>query len=96
MAEATFGGKDTILFCHDRYVQVLMGRGRVTCKSHWSEPGVASSDATNITCAITRDGDQYIVNGRKWWTSGRCKVSMWGAWCQCKVHGVNVECEVSM
>ena len=43
-----------------------------------TEPRVASSDATNIVSSIRRDGDEYVINGRKWWTSGigdpRCKV----------------------
>jgi acyl-CoA dehydrogenase len=45
-----------------------------------TEPGVASSDATNIESSIVRDGDQYVINGRKWWSSGagdpRCKISI--------------------
>ena len=45
-----------------------------------TEPGVASSDATNIETSIVRDGDHYVINGRKWWSSGvgdpRCKIAI--------------------
>ena len=36
-----------------------------------SEPGVASSDATNMECQITREGSEVVINGRKWWSSGK-------------------------
>ncbi|HEX6704621.1 MAG TPA: acyl-CoA dehydrogenase family protein [Albitalea sp.] len=52
--------------------------GRIRSAFAMTEPQVASSDATNITSRIERDGDEYVINGRKWWTSGagdpRCKV----------------------
>ncbi|HEY3837063.1 MAG TPA: acyl-CoA dehydrogenase family protein [Bryobacteraceae bacterium] len=45
-----------------------------------TEPAVASSDATNIEASIVRDGDHYVLNGRKWWSTGagdaRCKISI--------------------
>ena len=45
-----------------------------------TEPAVASSDATNIECQILRDGDEYVINGRKWFSSGfsneRCKIGI--------------------
>ncbi|CAL5084672.1 unnamed protein product [Urochloa decumbens] len=52
--------------------------GKIRSGFAMTEPQVASSDATNIECSISRQGDFYVINGRKWWTSGamdpRCKI----------------------
>ena len=63
----------------DRWLRPLM-EGTIRSAFLMTEPAVASSDATNIETRIERDGDDYVINGRKWWSSGvgdpRCAVAI--------------------
>ena len=63
----------------ERWLRPLLD-GQIRSAFSMTEPDVASSDATNIQASVRRDGEEYVLSGRKWWTSGagdpRCRVSI--------------------
>ncbi|MDX1599104.1 MAG: acyl-CoA dehydrogenase family protein, partial [Marinobacter sp.] len=68
------GNMETIARCgnkeqQEKWLKPLLNGEIRSCFS-MTEPDVASSDATNIACEIRREGDEYVINGRKWWSSG--------------------------